>query len=667
MRTRKNKIIIAMCIAVLFMATGYALLSSQLNIRGISKLTDTWDIRITYVEGVPTGRAYNLAEPTFTDTSMTFKVGVKEPGDKMLFTVRVDNYGTLDAVLDEINATATGNDKIVYTISGIQEGTRLLAGSSITFYITTEFDINATELPTDPIKDLVVELVYIQDDGQTLTPSNPSIDEDYTYGSLSSVVLLNNTALPDTSIDFSKHNTYASSYSQKNSLSPSKITFSSSSTYYYGTSYTFDSATGYYKLAGSTTSGKWSAMSSSFKTYPYTCMSTSSTGTCANLRKMIGYTNSTTGLGYSYTRTINFADNGNGLFYTSTNTENSKPTYYFRGKVDNNYVKFGKYEQDYIKYRGYLSTTYIGTQDFKEYSALAECQTASSYNVGCVATTIAEAGDDILWRIVRINEDGSIRLITDDVVGTKQYNYSATDNAHVGYMYGTAGSSSYADTHANVYSSGAKDFLDDWYTKSLKNSYGKYLADAGFCNDRSLASASGSWNASDTALGYGTNATYYGAYNRINNLQHPQFKCPNESNDLFTTSTATKGNNKLTNPIGLLTSDEVIYGGIGAASTSIYDSSIFTSYLLKSWSDSLSMYHQYWWTMTPYYTYSSTNSSTGVVTLSPYMYSWTYMGTVTTSIPNSTFGVRPVVNVKGTIGVVDGKGTLDDPYILDVE
>lgn len=33
--------------------------------------------------------------------------------------------------------------------------------------------------------------------------------------------------------------------------------------------------------------------------------------------------------------------NGKGLYYTSINTEDNKTTYYFRGAVDNNFVKFG--------------------------------------------------------------------------------------------------------------------------------------------------------------------------------------------------------------------------------------------------------------------------------------------------------------------------------------
>ena len=45
--------------------------------------------------------------------------------------------------------------------------------------------------------------------------------------------------------------------------------------------------------------------------------------------------------------------------------------------------------------------------------------------------------------------------------------------------------------------------------------------------------------------------------------QTPSLKC-SQNNDLFTVSGSSKGNHNLTNPIGLITSDEAIFvGGFG--------------------------------------------------------------------------------------------------------
>ena len=150
----------------------------------------------------------------------------------------------------------------------------------------------------------------------------------------------------------------------------------------------------------------------------------------------------------SYDTGINFDEpssdtNGNGLYYTNETTEDNKGIYYFRGNVENNYVKFA----------------------------------------------------NILWRIIRINEDGSVRLITQDSVGTSKYNNNGNDNAYVGYMYGTPGSSTYALTHANTNPSTMKTFLETWYEDTLLDYYDDKISYyAEFCVDR---------RKDDSHLGYG--------------------------------------------------------------------------------------------------------------------------------------------------------------------
>ena len=65
-------------------------------------------------------------------------------------------------------------------------------------------------------------------------------------------------------------------------------------------------------------------------------------------------------------------------------------SYYFRGAVDNNWVKYGKYTKDmYNCNNGTISATDTGNS----------------------CTKIASSGDDIYWRIIRINGDGSIRIL----------------------------------------------------------------------------------------------------------------------------------------------------------------------------------------------------------------------------------------------------------------
>ena len=134
-------------------------------------------------------------------------------------------------------------------------------------------------------------------------------------------------------------------------------------------------------------------------------------------------------------------------------------SYYYRGNVTNNYVKFGKWLDDTptVVY-GYYSET---SNDLKEYDSMEACRNASSFNTNC--TIINRAGKDMYWRIIRINGDGSVRVIYDGTsahtngekspdrqIGTSKFNLywkkdnvqEATnslvycDNAGVGYMYG---------------------------------------------------------------------------------------------------------------------------------------------------------------------------------------------------------------------------------------
>ena len=174
------------------------------------------------------------------------------------------------------------------------------------------------------------------------------------------------------------------------------------------------------------------------------------------------------------------------------------------------------------------------------------------------------------WRIIRINGDGSIRMIYDGTnahdngesskdrqISTSAFNSSYNDNAYVGFMYGTLGASTYEATHTNTNDSTIKTALDTWYTNNIKNTTNEqYVADAIYCNDRSLSP-------STTGTGAGTTETDYKAYNRLNTNKTPTLKC-SQVNDRFTKSAAVSGvtgNGKLTNAIGLITADEVAYAG----------------------------------------------------------------------------------------------------------
>ena len=319
-------------------------------------------------------------------------------------------------------------------------------------------------------------------------------------------------------------------------------------------------------------------------------------------------------------------------------------SYYYRGNVTNNYVKFGKWAGDTptVVYGYYIN-------EYREYDSMEACQNASYYNKNC--TIINRAGKDMYWRIIRINGDGSVRVIYDGTsahangesssdrqIGTSVFNNSYNDNAYVGYMYGQTGASTYAAAHANTNDSTIKAYIDNWYkTNIVGTANEQYLADNVFCNDRSISTYTTSPN---TKLGYGTNSTYYrwvyGPWSGTNyGNMTMMLTCP-QKNDAFTVSDTTNGNGALTYPVGLLSTDEIVLAG--------------------GWLDNNSGYYLYsgqsLWGSSPIY---FTGSYAGVH----------YVGALGNadgrSYVNRYNAVRPVFNLKAEV-LVQGSGTASDPY-----
>ena len=269
---------------------------------------------------------------------------------------------------------------------------------------------------------------------------------------------------------------------------------------------------------------------------------------------------------------------------------------------------------------------------------------------------------DKTWRIVRINGDGTIRLILDDVakdtsgsaIKTK-FNTNSNDNAYVGYMYGTPGSTTYDATHENKNDSTIKVAVDKWYEDNLKTNYANYLADTLFCGDKTMAESGVGLN--NTAKGYGTNITYYSSIKRLRydtgttdiTTSTPTLKCAEKANDNYSRYTTVKNtlpNGKETNgnlkyPIGLLTADEVAYAG-----TYKYSQTNKTYYLYSSSITS------HWWLMSP----SNYDGSLVYLWFNGYSY-----GSINYYDIRNSFAFRPTINLKADIKFT-GTGTSTDAY-----
>ena len=319
------------------------------------------------------------------------------------------------------------------------------------------------------------------------------------------------------------------------------------------------------------------------------------------------------------TDTIDFSVNsmtsGTNGIYTTTATEGNKEVYYYRGAADqvNNNIIF----------------------------------------------------NNMCWKIIRTTETGGVKLIYNGTptdgkceatgastqIGTSKFNTSRDDNAYVGYMYGTAGSSTYAATHANTNESTIKkESIDPWFQANFDETATAKLEDTVFCNDRSTVAGgnNNTLNSSYGTLGYGKNATGYGALARASyftQVPNPSLVCPN-ANDKFTVSSI-NGNGKLTYPVGLITLDEVVLAGYNTNKSNTSDYKNTTSYLHTG---------KDYWTFSPVSLGTVGNAYVGFVTST---------GTVNHGSVNGTYGVRPVVSLAdGTLVEPDGEGTSTKPYVV---
>ena len=286
-------------------------------------------------------------------------------------------------------------------------------------------------------------------------------------------------------------------------------------------------------------------------------------------------------------------DNNTNTLYTST--EDSKTVYYFAGNATDNWVKFGK----------------------------------------------NASNQDLYWRIIRTNSEGSVRLLyhgtsttaTDAYIGTSKFNSYAYNIGYVSYMYGSSGS--IANARANQKNSSTiKTTIDNWYISNLEaKGYTKYLSrTAVYCNDRS------------TPDNYD-----FEAFTRLKTNKTPTYDCAT-TEDKFTVDTST-GNGKLTYPIALMTADEVSFAG------GLYSTNAPTWYYYNSANGS-STGSTWWWLLSPsnwngsYARVFSVRGSSYPGDLGNYYY------------VDGAGGVRPAISLKSCVKWKSGDGTASDPYTI---
>ena len=237
--------------------------------------------------------------------------------------------------------------------------------------------------------------------------------------------------------------------------------------------------------------------------------------------------------------------------YKSTDTNTGKPTYYFRGNVENNYASF--------------------------------------------------AGQT--WRIVRVNEDGTIRIVMQDGINSNANIAFNSNYNNYTYMYYT--------------NSEAKTTLESWYQANIgsKADLAKNVASGNYYCEQAKTKAESSW------ISGNANMILYSSYT-------PDFKC------------ATDGNGKgiVNANIGLLTYDEVVYAGG-------YCNQINSNYYLYN------------------STYFLTISPAGFD--GSYARVWDmFAGPLSGPYVSSVRCLRPVLNLTANTKISDGDGTKENPFVI---
>ena len=191
MRRNKNKkiIILSLIGILLLMSAGYAAFRTNLDIKGTSKVSSNWDIRITNVtESNKGGDAESAKEPTWEALTASVEANLYQKGDFIEYDVTVENRGTLDAKLEGIEEKIIGeNEAIKLTISGYTKGEKLYKNTSKKIKVKIEYNLEFNGVPEIGSTEISIDLNYTQnddysegEDGEIISPDRYLVAYDCT-------------------------------------------------------------------------------------------------------------------------------------------------------------------------------------------------------------------------------------------------------------------------------------------------------------------------------------------------------------------------------------------------------------------------------------------------------------------------------------------------------
>ena len=265
------------------------------------------------------------------------------------------------------------------------------------------------------------------------------------------------------------------------------------------------------------------------------------------------------------------------------------------------------------------------------------------------------------WRIVRIQGDGSIKIILASELSCSDTNVTtssgyATDGAAgvqgtrltatYGYKNVVVGSKTYkiddyinsaADTTGN-----ARTKLNAWLERKItKDSDKALLKNEDWCiGDRTTAYDYSTYalktETTEELINAGT-SFWYSAGKRIYNTKTPTLKCDGKKE---------RDGEIDTNKVGMLTIDEIVFAGADGPSNSTY-------YLNKNATSN------FWWALSPYFFYSGINNCVNSFHVDSSGYVSNYV------IVDYSSALRPAVSLTSSTKIISGDGTVNNAYTVE--
>ena len=272
-----------------------------------------------------------------------------------------------------------------------------------------------------------------------------------------------------------------------------------------------------------------------------------------------------------------------------------------------------------IKYATINSRSLKQTSTEKELSVTTDDYGTSYYYRGGVEDNYVNFAG-MCWRVVRIEGDGSVKLILEDY-NTTCNSSTYTGNWSDGNTYQFSYDPNYKADFVN-YSGGLADALKSFQTTKMTSYLDKLKVDD-WCFDHNVVST------------YSNGEEYYGAYKRIETDKSPSLVCSGTK--------LTKYKDGTSMYVGTLSADEISFAG-AAGSTN------YTYYLMNNYVKSNSLY---WWSLSPYYFNGGADSAFIVNSDGRLSYS---------NVDDIDSLARPTVSLASNAQITGGNGTIGNPY-----